>query len=156
MRADDDGAVDGFLLDQFPHLVRGHGIEAGSGFVQQNQFGFADKGLGESGSFSHAVTKGIGSIIRLIKEIHVTQHSFRLPLRLLRRETLQAGEEGKLFGSVTSQMISDQLAEQGLKVAKKEMLLEDSIKELGSHKVTIKLGEDLSATIKVKVDEESE
>ena len=70
--------------------------------------------------------------------------------------SLKAGEEGKLFGSVTSQMISDQLAEQGLKVDKKEMLLEDSIKELGSHKVTIKLGEDLSATIKVKVDEESE
>ena len=34
--------------------------------------------------------------------------------------------------------------------------IEDSIKELGSHKVTINLGEDLSATIKVKVDEESE
>ena len=70
--------------------------------------------------------------------------------------SLKAGEEGKLFGSVTTQMISDELAEQGLKVDKKEITLEDSIKELGTHKVSINFGEDLSATIKVKVDEESE
>ena len=70
--------------------------------------------------------------------------------------SLKAGEEGKLFGSVTTQMISDELAEQGLKLDKKEITLEDSIKELGTHKVSINFGEDLSATIKVKVDEESE
>ena len=69
---------------------------------------------------------------------------------------LKAGEEGKLFGSVTSQMISDELANQGLEVNKKELILEDSIKELGTHKVNIHLGEDLSATIKVKVNAESE
>tara|TARA_Y100001970_G_scaffold261625_1_gene344942 strand:- start:3 stop:452 length:450 start_codon:yes stop_codon:yes gene_type:complete len=69
---------------------------------------------------------------------------------------LKAGEEGKLFGSVTSQMISDALANQGLNVNKKEIVLDESIKELGSHKVSINLGEDLSATIKVKVNAESE
>ena len=69
---------------------------------------------------------------------------------------LKAGEGGKLFGSVTSQMISDELSNQGLNVSKKEIILEDSIKELGSHKVKISLGEDLSATIKVKVNSESE
>ena len=40
--------------------------------------------------------------------------------------SLKAGEEGKLFGSVTTQMISDELAEQGLKLDKKEITLEDS------------------------------
>ena len=69
---------------------------------------------------------------------------------------LKAGEEGKLFGSVTSQMISDELSNQGLDINKKEIVLEDSIKELGAHKVNIHLGEDLSATIKVKVNAESE
>ena len=69
---------------------------------------------------------------------------------------LKAGEEGKLFGSVTSQMISDELSSQGLDINKKEIVLEDSIKELGTHKVNIHLGEDLSATIKVKVNAESE
>ena len=76
--------------------------------------------------------------------------------KLTLKFTLKAGEEGKLFGSVTSQMISDELANQGLQVNKKEIILEDSIKELGSHKVDINLGEDLVATIKIKINEESE
>ena len=68
---------------------------------------------------------------------------------------LKAGEEGKLFGSVTSQMISDELAKQDLTVDKKEIILEDPIKELGKHKVDVSLGENLSASIQVKVSEES-
>ena len=68
---------------------------------------------------------------------------------------LKAGEEGKLFGSVTSQMISDELAKQDLTVDKKEIILEDPIKELGKHKVDVSLGENLSASIQVKVTEES-
>ena len=69
---------------------------------------------------------------------------------------LKAGEEGKLFGSVTSQMISDELAKQDLHVDKKEMILEEPIKEIGKHKVDINLGENLSAAIQIKVSEESE
>ena len=68
---------------------------------------------------------------------------------------LKAGEEGKLFGSVTSQMISDELAKQDLSVDKKEIILEDPIKELGKHKVDVNLGKNLSASIQVKVTEES-
>ena len=68
---------------------------------------------------------------------------------------LKAGEEGKLFGSVTSQMISDELAKQDLNVDKKEIVLDEPIKELGKHKVSINLGENLSASIQIKVNEES-
>ena len=68
---------------------------------------------------------------------------------------LKAGEEGKLFGSVTSQMISDELAKQDLNVDKKEIILDEPIKELGKHKVSINLGENLSASIQIKVDEDS-
>jgi len=68
---------------------------------------------------------------------------------------LKAGEEGKLFGSVTSQMISDELAKQDLNIDKKEIILEEPIKELGKHKVSINLGENLSASIQIKVSEES-
>jgi large subunit ribosomal protein L9 len=68
---------------------------------------------------------------------------------------LKAGEEGKLFGSVTSQMISDELAKQDLSVDKREIILEDPIKELGKHKVDVNLGGNLSASIQVKVTEES-
>ena len=68
---------------------------------------------------------------------------------------LKAGEEGKLFGSVTSQMISDELAKQDLNVDKKEVVLDEPIKELGKHKVSIDLGENLLASIQIKVNEES-
>ena len=68
---------------------------------------------------------------------------------------LKAGEEGKLFGSVTSQMISDELAKQDLNIDKKEIVLDEPIKELGKHKVSIDLGENLSASIQIKVDEDS-
>ena len=67
---------------------------------------------------------------------------------------LKAGEEGKLFGSVTSQMISDELAKQDLNVDKKEIILEEPIKEIGKHKVDVRLAENLSASIQIKVAEE--
>ena len=70
--------------------------------------------------------------------------------------SLEAGDEGKLFGSVTSQMISDELNSQGIQIDKKEIELEDSIKETGSHKVNINLGNDLICTVKVKINQESE
>ena len=70
--------------------------------------------------------------------------------------SLKAGEEGKLFGSVTSQMISEELNNQGLQINKKEIELEDSIKEIGTHKININLGDDLIGTVKIKVIQESE
>tara|TARA_B100001750_G_C14943645_1_gene320080 strand:+ start:31 stop:477 length:447 start_codon:yes stop_codon:yes gene_type:complete len=64
---------------------------------------------------------------------------------------VQVGEDDKLFGSVTSQMISDELANQGYTIDKKEIQLDDSIKELGNYKIEINLGYELDTKIKVKV-----
>ena len=64
---------------------------------------------------------------------------------------LQAGEDDKLFGSVTSSMICDGIEEEGYKVNKKEIQLDEPIKHLGNHFVEIHLGHDLSAKIKVKI-----
>tara|TARA_B100000953_G_scaffold223066_1_gene184753 strand:+ start:285 stop:731 length:447 start_codon:yes stop_codon:yes gene_type:complete len=64
---------------------------------------------------------------------------------------VQVGEDEKLFGSVTSQMISDELANKGYTIDKKEIQLDDSIKELGNYKIEINLGYELETKIKVKV-----
>jgi len=64
---------------------------------------------------------------------------------------VQVGEDEKLFGSVTSQMISDELSNKGYTVDKKEIQLDEPIKALGNHKVEINLGYDLDTKIKVKV-----
>ena len=64
---------------------------------------------------------------------------------------VQVGEDEKLFGSITSQMISDSLSEQGYTIDKKEINLEDAIKALGNYKIEIDLGYDLDTKIKIKV-----
>tara|TARA_Y100001970_G_scaffold220930_1_gene271454 strand:- start:3166 stop:3615 length:450 start_codon:yes stop_codon:yes gene_type:complete len=64
---------------------------------------------------------------------------------------LQAGEDDKLFGSVTSQMITEELAKAGYTIDKKEVLLEEPIKSLGNHKVEINLGYELKPKIKIKI-----
>lgn len=69
---------------------------------------------------------------------------------------VKVGEEGKLFGSVTSQNISDALDELGYKISKKDLILDSAIKETGSYEVTVKIHHDINATIKVNVINEQE
>lgn len=63
----------------------------------------------------------------------------------------QAGEEGKLFGSVTAQQLADRLAEQGLNLDRRKISLAESIRSLGEHTVTVRLRGDLTAELKVTV-----
>ena len=67
---------------------------------------------------------------------------------------LKAGEKGRLFGSVTSQMIIDAIAEKGYTVNKKEIEMEESINHVGKYFVDVKLGYGFSGRIKIKVAEE--
>ena len=64
---------------------------------------------------------------------------------------LKAGEEGKLFGSVTSQMIVDGIAEKGYTVNKKEVEMEETINSIGKYFVDVKLGHGFSGRVKLKV-----
>lgn len=66
----------------------------------------------------------------------------------------KSGENGKLFGSVTSKEIAEELlASHHLKVDKKKMVLPDGIKSLGVTEVEIKLHPGVSAKLKVSVTE---
>ena len=64
---------------------------------------------------------------------------------------LQAGEDEKIFGSVTTQMISDEIENKGYSVDKKEIQLDEPIKNIGNHYVHINLGYDYKPKVKVKV-----
>jgi large subunit ribosomal protein L9 len=61
----------------------------------------------------------------------------------------------KLFGSVTSQDLSDALAAQGLSIEKKKILLPEPIKTLGVHRVPIRLHAEVLAEFNVTVDREA-
>ena len=64
---------------------------------------------------------------------------------------LQAGEDDKLFGSITNIMIADAVAEKGYTIDRKEIEMEESIKSVGNHYVVVKLGNGFSGRIKIKV-----
>jgi large subunit ribosomal protein L9 len=63
----------------------------------------------------------------------------------------KAGEEGKLFGSITSQDIAAALTEQGFTVDKRKLELEHPIKTIGFHSVTVRLQSDVHAEVKVNI-----
>jgi large subunit ribosomal protein L9 len=67
---------------------------------------------------------------------------------------LKAGEEGRLFGSVTSQMIVDAISEKGYTVNKKEVEMSETISHVGKYFVDVKLGHGFSGRVKIKVNAE--
>ncbi len=73
--------------------------------------------------------------------------------------TKKVGEEGKLFGYVTAHDIEVELKGKGFELERKSIHLEEHIKTLGSHTVSIKIASEVNAEIKVEVvaeEEESE
>ncbi len=63
----------------------------------------------------------------------------------------RAGEEGKLFGSVTSMEIGAKLAEAGIEIDRKKIQLDEPIKALGDYQVPVKLPAGVVAEVKVSV-----
>jgi large subunit ribosomal protein L9 len=67
----------------------------------------------------------------------------------------RAGEDGKLFGSVTSKEIAEAISDaRGLRVDRKKIRLEDPIRELGTYMVEIELGGGATARVKTIVAEQ--
>ena len=64
---------------------------------------------------------------------------------------IRAGENGKVFGSVTTKEIADALAAKGFSVDRKSITLKDNIKTVGQYPVTIKTYAGVSAAITVIV-----
>ena len=66
--------------------------------------------------------------------------------------TAKSGEGGRLFGSITSKQIAEELQKKhGIKVDKRKMELEDAIRSLGVTKVPVKLHPEVTATLNVHV-----
>ncbi|MFA6467366.1 MAG: 50S ribosomal protein L9 [Bacteroidota bacterium] len=88
------------------------------------------------------------------KEEKVVQDSEKLAAQLASVSltiTMKVGEDDKLFGAVTSQMIADSLSEKGYSIDKRIIELEEPIKTLGIFEVPVKLHAKVSAKVKVWV-----
>jgi large subunit ribosomal protein L9 len=69
--------------------------------------------------------------------------TFQLPVR--------AGEGGRLFGSVTVSDIADAITGAGAEVDKRKIIVGNPIKSLGSHQVTVKVADEVDATVNLNV-----
>jgi large subunit ribosomal protein L9 len=63
----------------------------------------------------------------------------------------QAGEEGKLFGSVTMQNVAELLAGKGVEIDRRKLQANEVIKSIGEHEVSLRLHRELVAKVKVVV-----
>jgi large subunit ribosomal protein L9 len=68
----------------------------------------------------------------------------------------QAGDDGRLFGSVTAQDIVDAIREaRGLRVDKRKVHLDEPIRNVGTHMVVVEVADGVTATVKTMVVEDS-
>lgn len=66
----------------------------------------------------------------------------------------KSGENGRLFGAVTSKQIAEELKKQKITIDKRKILLNEPIRTLGIIQIPVKLHPEVTATLKVQVTEE--
>ena len=121
--------------------------------------GFARNYLIPNRIASLATKENIKSLEVFLKAQETKEAKNRINLEALSKKlnlltlkfSVNTAEDDKIFGSITSQMISDELEKEGYTIDKKEIILEDSIKSLGNYKIVINLGYELDTKIKIKV-----
>lgn len=64
----------------------------------------------------------------------------------------QTGEEGRIFGSVTTAEIAEELLKQDVKVSKKDIVVSEDIKKIGQYSGEIRLHSEVTAKFAIKVD----
>ena len=64
---------------------------------------------------------------------------------------VKVGEDDKIFGSVTSQMIAEQLQEKGYEIDKRQIQLEEPIKALGIYDIPVRLHSEITTSVKLWV-----
>jgi large subunit ribosomal protein L9 len=90
-------------------------------------------------------------IVRHQKDFHNAEKMAAELEKLSITLKVKVGEDEKLFGSVTSQMIADSLQEKGVTIDKRSIELDEPIKALGIYTVNVKLHTDVMGKVKVWV-----
>lgn len=68
---------------------------------------------------------------------------------------IKTGENGRVFGSVTTKEISDALAQMGYEIDKKKIMLKEPIKNVGNYEADVKLYPEISVKLSIRVDSTS-
>jgi large subunit ribosomal protein L9 len=68
----------------------------------------------------------------------------------------RAGEEGRLFGSVTNIDVERLLAEKGFNVERRRIALAEPLKQLGTFPIVVQVGRDVRATVQLTIEADAE
>jgi large subunit ribosomal protein L9 len=110
--------------------------------------------------FAYFATPGAIKALEVEKQIHlakmakIKENAEVLAVKLADLQLtipMQTGEGGKVFGTVTPQMISQELTVHGYDIDRRKINIEQPIRSLGVFDVKLKLHADVSATIKIWV-----
>jgi large subunit ribosomal protein L9 len=150
-------AVEVILRDDVPHLGKiGEVVRVKPGFARNYLF---PRGLAVEANR---------------KNLHVLEHQKRIiaakadrekkaaeaaagkveGLKLLVRA--RAGEDGRLFGSVTNLDVERLLAEKGVTVDRRKIALQEPLKQLGTFPIVVHVGRDVRATVQLTIEAETE
>ena len=91
---------------------------------------------------------------RATREVRDLDHAQQIKARLEGTPVnlpVRAGEGGRLFGAVTVGDIAGAIAEAGAPVDKRKIIVGNPIKSLGTHQVTVKVHDDVDATVNLNV-----
>lgn len=69
--------------------------------------------------------------------------------------TAKTGEDNRIFGTVTTQQIAVELSNRGFDIDRRDIDLDDDIREVGAYTASIRLHEDVTATLDIQVIPES-
>lgn len=91
------------------------------------------------------------------EQVHVDAKKLKEKLEEVTVELkAKSGEGGRLFGSITTKQVAEQLHKStGIKIDKRKMELDDAIRGLGYTNIPVKLHQEVTATLKVHVTEEA-
>lgn len=118
-------------------IPKGKAVLASTNNVKQfsHQKGIIDRKLKKLKGGAEAVAEALGKL-----KISVTK---------------KVGDQGKLFGSVTSQEIGELIHAQGVEIDRRKIQMSDPIKTLGEHKISIKLHPEVMGEVTVTVAAEA-
>ena len=140
-------------------LIQSHEKLGNVGDIVNVKAGYARNFLFPNEIATPATNENIKQLSAFLKSQEIKEAKERKNMELLLKQLnkmtlkfeLQAGDDEKLFGSVTSQMIVDEISNKGYNISRKEILIDEIIKTTGNHYVNINLGNDLQAKVKIKV-----
>jgi len=129
------------------------------GEIKEVKDGFANNFLIKNG-YAVQETPTSVNILAKDKKIEATMIEQETASALKLKEQLEkeifvfivkTGKEDKVFGSISSKLIHEELIEKGYKIDKKKIVLKEAIDTLGIHNVIIELYKNIKATIKIQL-----